>query len=71
MTVKSKKKKKASPKKRLLDIFSRQLAKLPAREAEKRIAKLKELVSDDDANDRAKPQGPHDNISTPYAARSH
>jgi hypothetical protein len=69
--VKARKKKRLSPKKRLLGIFTRQLAKMPADEAEKRIEKLKELVSDDDASDRAKPQGPNYSRPTPYTARSH
>ena len=68
--MKARKKKRLSPKKRLLGIFTRQLAKMPADEAEKRIEKLKELVSDD-ASDRAKPQGPNYNRPTPYTARSH
>ena len=70
--MKARKKKKLSPKKRLLDIFTRRLAKLPANEAEKRIAKLKKLVIDDDGfSAHAKRQGHHHNLSTPYAARFH
>jgi hypothetical protein len=70
--VKARKRKKLSPKKRLLDIFARRLAKMPANETEKRIAKLKKLVTDDDSSSaHAKHQGHHQNLSTLYAARSH
>lgn len=59
-----------TPSQRLLDIFSRQLAKLPADEAEKRIAKLDRLLNDDvDPNNHAKPQEQDCSPLIPFAAR--
>ncbi len=66
----SRKRRTLSPSQRLLDIFTRHLKKLPADEAEKRIAKLDRALNDDIvSNDRAKPQGQDCSRLIPFAAR--
>lgn len=59
-----------TPSQRLLDIFTRHLRKLPADEADKRIAKLDRALNDGAvSNDRAKPQGQDCSRVIPFAAR--